>query len=352
MLPGYEGQRAENMWWAFSTKRQSDYDTPVLTADLTLMHPFREPNVAEVTKEMRSDRATYGKGHEFSTNVWEVARDIRFSRTLDGSSLILGWAFAFAMGKVLSGQRDPTNYPNVYYHTITFFDPVTEETAMLPTTSIVESVAAGIKKLYYSLAVASLTLSAEGFEHLSLAVDMIGSGQSADSAIDKPEMPSLSYLTSNSAVIKMGDAEEDISTRIRSWSIALNNNPKESRGYFPGSGTYRGRMEIGARSIVPSLVLDLDETDDILKDFLDGTQLALDILCEGATIGGSYKHYLRIRFPDLKYRATPIEESDGVFTYAVAFDEETVLYDENATPAPLVQVDVQNTQQTYLTASS
>ena len=351
-LPGYEAQRVENMWWAFSNKKQNDYDTKVLDADMTMMHPIKESSVGVLSKEIRSDRATFGKGHEFATASWEVARDVRFSRAMDGSSTILGWAFAFAMGKVVTTQPDPTGSPNTYHHKITLFDPVSESTAMLPTTSIVESVSAGIKRLLYSMAVTSLTISAEGFEQLQVALEMIGSGETEVSTLGKPSMPALSYLTSNYATVKLGDAIEDISTRVRSWSVVLNNNPKEARGYFPTSGMYRGRLEIGSRTILPTLVVDVAANSDLLDDFLAETELALDIYCEGAyTEGTTYRHYLRIRFPKLKYRALPLGENDGVFTYAVTFDEETVLYDAASSPAPLVQVDVRNKISSYLEAS-
>jgi hypothetical protein len=352
-LPGYEAQRVEDMWWAFSTKKQSDYDSPLENTDLTLMHPIREATVAEITREIRSDKATYGKGHEFATSMWEVARDLRFSRTLDGSSTILGWALAFALADVTTTQPNVVGAPNTYLHTMTFFDPVTEDTSQLPVTSVVERVSKGIERLLYSLAIASVTISAEGFEQLQVAVDLIGSGQTATNALARPSMPTLAYLSSSSALIKMGDSAEDISTRIRSWQVAINNNPREARGYFPGSGLYRGRMEIGSRSILPSFVLDVAEDSDLLTDFLAGTEVALDLRCEGDfTEGSTYKHYLRIRIPSAKYRALPIAESDGIFTYAVTFDEESVLYDGADSPNPICTVEVQNRIGNYLVAGS
>lgn len=352
-LPGYEAQRIEDMWWAFSTKKQSDYDTPVLNADLTFMHPIREASVGEITREIRSDKEAYGKGHEFASSMWEVARDVRFTRTMDGSSTILGWVLAFALADITTTQPDPSGAPNTYLHTMTFFDPATEGTAQLPVTSVVERISAGIKRLLYSLAVASVTISAEGFEQLSVAAEFVGSGQTATSAISKPTMPALAYLASNYATIKMGDSNEDITTRIRSWQVAINNNPKEARGYFPSSGLYRGRMEIGSRTILPSFVLDVAEDDDLMADFLAGTEIALDLQCSGDfTEGATYKHYLRIRIPSAKYRALPIEENDGVFTYAVSFDEESVLYDEADSPNPICTIEVQNKIGAYLEESS
>jgi len=352
-LPGYEAQRVEDMWWAFSTKKQKDYDDVLENTDITLMHPIREASIAEITREIRSDKEAYGKGHEFTTAMWEVARDVRFSRTLDGSSTILGWALAFALGKVVTTQPNPVGAANTYLHTMTFFSPVTEATAQLPVTSVVEYVSAGIERLLYALAVGSVTISAEGFEQLSVAIEMIGSGMTATNTMVKPSMPTLAYLSSNAAIIKMGDSSEDISTRIRSWQVAINNNPREARGYFPGSGLYRGRMEIGSRSILPSFVLDVAADDDLLADFLAGTEVALDLRCDGDfTEGTTYKHYLRIRIPSAKYRALPIEESDGIFTYAVTFDEESVIYDANDTLNPICTVEVQNKIGSYLVEGS
>ena len=346
MLPGYNAQRVEEGWWAFSVKKQSDYDTAVLDADLTYTHPVKDPKVADVTKEIRSDKSSFGKGHEFATNQWEVARDVKMSRNFDGSSLILGWALAFCLGKVVT--TNPSG--SVYRHQMYFFDPDVESTCSLPVTSAVESVTAGIKRILRGLAFSQVTLSAEGFEQINVAAEMIGSGFTAASTLAIPSMPTLSYLASSAATIKLGNAAEDISTRVRSWSVVFNNNPRVARGYFPGSGLYRGRMEIGSRTAIPSLVVDVDATDDIMADFLAGTAIALEINCDGATIGGTYKHYLKIIFPDLYYRATPLEEKDGMYTYALNFDEESVMYNSSRT-VPLCEVIIQNQTPNYLVSS-
>lgn len=353
-LPGYEGQRALEMQWAFSNKKQSDYDTKVVDGDLLLTHPVREVRPAEITKETRSDREAVGKGHEFSTDQWEVARSTALTRVVDGSSYILGWLVAFALGKVDTDQPDAVYAPNTYRHKFTFFDPDTETTAQLPVTTIVEKVSAAtaLKRYLYSMALSSLTISAEGFEHLSASAEFIGSGKTADSSLNMPNMPSVSYLTSNDAVIKLGDAAEVISTRVRSWSVAINNNPREARGYFPSSGLYRGRLEIGARSAVPALVVDLAADSDLLDDFLANTELALEINCEGDISEGAVKHSIKFEFPDLLYSAMPIDEADGVYTYGVTFSEEGVLYKTGASPAPLLQITVVNKTENYLVASS
>lgn len=351
-LPGYEAQRTLDMQWAISAKIQDDYDTLLVDGDLDTSHPVREANVAELTRELRSDKETFGKGHEFPTQTWEVARDTRLSRSMDGSSFILGWALSLMMGKVTTVQPDSTGSPATYHHKIELFDPPTAGTATLPVTSVVERVSAGIKRAIPSLAMSTVNISAEGFETLNMAVEMIGSGQVPTSSLTMPSLPTLSYLASNRAIIKCGDSQEDVSTRIRSWSCAFANNPKEARGYFPGSGLYRGRLEIGARSIIPSLVLDLDATSDLYTDFQNNTELALDIYCEGDyTEGTDYRHYLRIRFPNLYYRAIPIEENDGVWTYAVVFDEETVIYDSSEGD-PYCMAEVQNLQTEYLGAAT
>jgi len=352
-LPGYEAQRIEAMQWAYSTKKQSDYDTAVKDGDLDQAHPIREMSVGQMTKEIRSDRETIGKGHEFATTVWEVARDTRISRAFDGSSDILGWLFAFAMGKCETIQPDSVGAPSTYLHTFTLFDPASEGTSQMPVTTIVEKISAGIKRSLLSLAIVNVNVTGEGFEQLAVTGDFIGSGRTVSSSLSMPTLVAASYLASNKATIKLGDAVEDITTRVRNWSVALSNNAKEGRGYFPSSDLYRGRLEIGSRSIVPTIVLDLDASSDLLTDFEGNTEIALDIHCEGDyTEGSAYKHYLRLRFPNMQYRAVLIEEDDGMLTYSLSFDEDTVLYTAGASPNPLVTVEVQNKVETYLVASA
>lgn len=349
-LPGYEAQRIEAMEWAYSVKKQSDYDTAVLDADLTQAHPIKEISIGQVTKELRSDRETIGKGHEYPTQVWEVARDTRFTRAFDGSSDILGWLFAFGCGKIQSTQQGVSA---AYLHKLTLFDPAVETTSQLPVTTIVEKVTAAtaLKRSLLSMAVVGITVSAEGFEHLSVSADFIGSGKTENSSLTMPGLVSAHYLASNAAVIKLGDASEDISTRVRSWSIALANNPKEGRGYFPSSGLYRGRLEVGARTIVPSLVVDLSADSDLLDDFLANTEIALEILAEGDVISGTYKHSIKFTFPNMQYQAVLIEEDEGMLTYALSFDENTVLYNSGSSDPP-ASIEVVNTIPAYLLASS
>jgi len=353
-LPGYEGQRALEMQWAFSNKKQSDYDTRVVDGDLTMTHPVREVRPAEITKETRSDREAVGKGHEFATDQWEVARSLGLARVVDGSSYILGWLVAFALGKVQSTQPDAVYAPNTWQHKCTFFDPDSEGTAQLPVTTIVEKVSAAtaLKRYLLSMALSSLTISGEGFEHLSASAEFIGSGKTEASTLNMPNQPSVSYLTSGNAVIKLGDAAEAITTRVRSWSVTIGNDPKEARGYFPSSGLYRGRLEVGVRSAVPALVVDLAADSDLLDDFLSNQELALEILCEGDISEGAVKHSIKFEFPNLLYSAMPIDEADGVYTYGVTFSEEGVLYKSGASPAPLVQITVVNKTASYLLASS
>jgi hypothetical protein len=340
------------MQWAFSVKIQDDYDTALLDADVSDSHPVREANVANLTKELRSTKDTYGKGHEFSTDTWEVSRSTDLARSMDGSSMVLGWACSLVLGKVTTAQPDAVGSPNTYYHDIELFDPPTAGTSVLPTTTIIEKVSTGIKRQLPSMAMRSVTITGEGFETLNVAVEMIGSGVVNTSTKTMPALSTVSYLASNKATVKLGDSQENLSTRVRSWSVAFNNDPKEDRGYFPTSDLYRGRLEIGSRSVIPSLVIDLDATSDAYTDFLNNTELALDIYAEGDyTEGTDYRHYLRIRFPNLYYRAIPIEENDGVWTYSVSFDEETVIYDSTEAN-PLVRVEVQNLESEYLGTAS
>ena len=54
----------------------------------------------------------------------------------------------------------------------------------------------------------------------------------------------------------------------------------------------------------------------------------------------------------MQYRAVLIEEDEGMLTYNVTFDEETVLYNAAGSPNPLVTVEIQNKVETYLVAST
>ena len=65
----FEPQRAFDVTWLFSTKKESAYGTALADADLTRRVTVARVEAGKQTKLFRSDLDRVGKGHEFSTEL-------------------------------------------------------------------------------------------------------------------------------------------------------------------------------------------------------------------------------------------------------------------------------------------
>nr|NIQ92895.1 hypothetical protein [Desulfuromonadales bacterium] len=100
----FEPQRAFDVTWLFSTKKESAYGTALADTDLTRRVVAAAVEVGKISKLFRSDLDRVGKGHEFATQLEEISRDLRRTTAFDASSLTLAWVCAFAMGQVSTSQ--------------------------------------------------------------------------------------------------------------------------------------------------------------------------------------------------------------------------------------------------------
>ena len=83
-------QRDFDVAWAFSHKKQTNYATQLVGGDMLLRTYFNAIELGQITSKKETDGAKFGKGHEFSTTLREVSRDLRLSRSFDLSSLMGG----------------------------------------------------------------------------------------------------------------------------------------------------------------------------------------------------------------------------------------------------------------------
>src|SRR3990167_5932366 len=123
---------------ALSSNQQAAWATAladgVLTKVLTLSNLF----APRPSRNARSDRDKFGKGHEFATPTGHLTRtkDAPISITGDLSSYVAGWLGMFGLGKVVSAQPDAGGNPTVWRHTFTFFDPIVAVTKQPPVTTV------------------------------------------------------------------------------------------------------------------------------------------------------------------------------------------------------------------------
>lgn len=343
----FEPQRAFEVNWLFSTKKESAYGTALTATDLNRRVVAPTVEVAKLAKEFRSDLDRFGKGHEFATEVEELSRDLRRSTTFDASSLTVAWVAAFALGKVTTTQPNPSGNPTAYQHKFTFADPVTGKHA--PTTTVYEELTADLKRRLVSLACNDFALAGRARDVASLTANWLGSGQTVDGAITLPALTAQSFLLGADADVLLGPqgAPVSLKDRVLEWSLTVSQNLQSDLGYYPGSGKFRGRVWYGPRRVSAALTLFAKETDDLLTLFLNDTVRELKIDLAGDTIGpGPEKHRAVVRLPAVNITALDDALEGHHILYRVEIGEHGVLKQTGLEP---LEITVTNTETSFLT---
>lgn len=344
----FEPQRAFEVNWLFSTKKETAYGTALAATDLNRRVVAPAVELAKLAKEYRSDLDHIGKGHEFSTELEELSRDLRRATTFDASSLTLAWVAAFALGKVTTTQPNPTGNPTAYDHKFIFADPAVSKHA--PTTTVYEELTADLKRRLVSLACNDFTLAGRAREVASLTANWVGSGQTVDAAITPlPALTAQSFLLGADADVLLGPqgAPVSIKDRVGEFSLSVAQNLQADLGYHPGSGKFRGRIWYGPRRVTAALTLFAKEADDLLTLFLNDTVRELKIDLAGDTIGpGPEKHRAVIRLPAVRITAVDDAIEGNHIVYRVEIGEQGVLKQSGLEP---LEITVTNTEPSFLT---
>ncbi|MFQ5927626.1 MAG: phage tail tube protein [Terriglobia bacterium] len=344
----FEPQRAFDVTWLFSTKKETAYGTALADADLNRRVVAPAVEVAKIAKDYRSDLDRFGKGHEFATELEEVSRDLRRSTSFDASSLTLAWVAAFALGKVTTTQPNPAGNPTAYDHKFTFADPATSKQA--PTTTVYEELTADLQRRLLSLACSEFTLAGRARDVASLTANWVGSGQTVDGALTPlPALTAQSFLLGGDADILFGPqgAPVSLKERVLEWSLSVSQNLQSELGYHPGSGKFRGRIWYGPRRVSAALTFFAQETDDLLTLFLNDTVRELQIDLAGDTIGpGPEKHRALLRLPAVILTAVDDTLEGNQIVYRVEIGEQGVLKQTGLEP---LEITVTNTETSFLT---
>ncbi|MBI4461795.1 MAG: hypothetical protein HY653_02715, partial [Acidobacteria bacterium] len=327
--------------------KETAYGTPLADPDLNRRVVAPAVEVAKIAKDYRSDLDRVGKGHEFSTELEELARDLRRSTSFDASSLTVAWVAAFAMGKITTTQPNPGGNPSAYEHKFTFADPAVSKHA--PTTTVYEELTADLKRRLVSLACNDFTLAGRARDLASLTANWIGSGQTVDGALSPlPALTAQSYLLGTDADIRLGPqgAPVSIKDRVLDWSVAVSQNLQSDLGYHPGSGKFRGRIWYGPRRVSAALTLLAKESDDVLTLFLNDTVRELQIDLAGDTIGpGPEKHRALVRLPAVRITALDDTLEGNHIVYRVEISEAGVLKQPGL---EVLELTVTNTEPSFL----
>jgi hypothetical protein len=347
----FEPQRKMDMAWLINAgaKAQADFSTALADGDLTTLAPFAG-EVAQITPRKLSDAQRVGKGHEFATELTEVARMLSMQRTFDCSSVMLGWAMALAMGKVTSTQPNAGLNPTAWSHAFKMRPPTETKHARITTVYEALTADATFKRKLLAIAVNSLTLSGRGQEFVQLVVNAIGSGQTTEDPVALPgAVTSLVYLINGDMKLSVGNtggALTDISDRMYEWSVGFSQSIDEGNARYPSTGLYAGRFWFGDRKPTLQLKLWLDETSDMWDAFIAGTQKEVKLENNGALFlaGQPETHGFILRFPAVSFALDGINEVDGKLCYTLSAAEDNV---QKVTGEEAFEATVRNTTAAY-----
>lgn len=346
--------------WAFSNKRQSAYATALANGDVDQSHPFEGADIADHVPNMSDNAAQFGKGHEFATRNDILSWDVRFRRSFQATTKMLGWAFAFHLGKVTT--TNPTG--SVYQHVMEYQDPLGTgyygSGRQQPVTTIIEGVHSDMSRKFPSCQVMAVEVTGQLNDWVRMAVEVIGSGKrdyiDPVSGFTFPTSTEGTLLRHASLLFEHGTnggSQLDESCDVRSFRFRTEMQYDEVAGYCPGSGyqtsgdptsgQIRNKLEFTRRACLLEMVVNAKVDSAIHTRLEAGTLLSAKLTIEGATITGAHKHQLIINVPSLKYRSAVIGSDGDTITYSLAT---VVFYD--ASLANPFEITVKNTTATYL----
>ncbi len=344
----FEPQRALDVTWAFSPRKESAYGTALADGDLTRRVVANAVELGKIAKLFRSDLDRFGKGHEFATELEELARDLRRSTSFDASSLTLAWVAAFGMGKVITTQPNPVGNPTAYEHRCIFADPLVTKHA--PTTTVYEELTADLKRRLVSLACNDFAISGRAREPVQVAANWVGSGSTSDGALSPlPALTAQSFFLGADSDVLYGPqgAPVSLKDRVLDWSVSVTQNLDADLGYHPGSGKFRGRIWYGARRAAASFTVFTKQTDDIVSLFLNDTVRELQFVLDGDVIGpGPEKHHAIIKLPAVRITALDDAQEGNHIVFRVEINESGVLKQGSNEP---IEITVTNTESAFLT---
>jgi hypothetical protein len=139
-------------------------------------------------------------------------------------------------------------------------------------------------------------------------------------------------------------APTDISTRLSSFSLKVNQSLDLANGYAPGSGLYRSRMWVGDRQVSLDATVLLDAANsDLLDRWNANTITEVQLYLDGDIISNAYRHACHIILPAVRMTAIPIKANGNLYEYGVSITKADVYKGAGGTPDEPLQITVIST---------
>lgn len=223
---------------------------------------------------LRSDRWAAGKK--------SVGGDI----TMDLINKSQGRWFKHAFGGLSTSQPDAVGAPTVYLHTFTPGDIPVGQTIQVGRTDT-----SGTTRpfTYHGCKVASWEIACAVGDIASFKVSIVGEDEDNATSLAAISYPaSLTPLTFVNGTLTVGGSPQD----VKSVTVQGSNALAEDR-YFLGSQLRKQPLEAGLREYSGTCEAEF-ESLTAYNRYINGTEAALVLLYQGATISGAFKYEVKI----------------------------------------------------------
>jgi len=320
--------RGIDLQMAFSLNKQSAIGTAVDVSDVDRMLPYR--TFAPATQDFPdalSDKDWYGKGNSFAS-FWDpiTKRVTLASREYSLSHLSALFAPAMVMG-ALETTNPNSAQGTVFAHKFTFQDPKTSPEPIY--TTVIEKMGGIYQRAISGVVVEQFTFNGVRTDHVTVAWQGWGRKMETD-ATSLPALSAQSFFKTILGTFKFSaaPATTNISTKIISWNLTLNQNatPWYMPGSAPGEESLVTRGLIGKQGASGQIVVLLG--DAVQKALFEAnTECALQIVLRGDQIGTTGMYYqVTIEIPHLKIPTEAFGEEQDQVTYTIPFTEQSILY--------------------------
>lgn len=170
--------------------------------------------------------------------------------------------------------------------------------------------------------------SGPGRKNSMLEADIIGSGKFAEpSGLTFPTATAVNLLPSAGLTLTINGVNYVTNKNFEEFDFSWDNNVRKDSGYFPGSGfqtsgdastgAVRGRMEFGKRQLKASFKARFVAGSD---EFTKMTAQTAGTFVAG--LSGANSTSATITMPQIKFKTTKLDNSDGIVTVMVDMSAE------------------------------
>lgn len=232
---------------------------------------------------------------------------------------IAPYFFKLAMGSLSTDTAEGET--SVYEHTITRLD----DNASMPTSTFVVKQGGVVTEEYTNVVANSLNLEVSD-DYGNLTMEMLSQSPSTGVSLT-PTYTKETQFSYTDLEVRFGTdistAEGNSATKLKSFSININNNFLEDEAFLSGSPEPAdGGFVAGNQEITGSYTLQFENTDELDK-YKNNTKEACVVSFKGASIGSAEQEEIKLKLGRLILTAAPKEYNmDGLVILSQEFTVE------------------------------